>query len=162
VLVLYQKLHSFSFFYSHHYHWASPQHVLELPSDYAPPQHTHVLQFAKQHPKLLQFTPQLLVYLWFAPQHPELDQLARQRPKLHPELDQLALQHPELHLELNQLALPELDQLALQHPEMHLDLGQVSFFYIHQVLSFYLANNFQQQGADLGATKLGPDWNVFS
>jgi hypothetical protein len=58
-------------------------------------------------------------------------------------LHQLALQHPELH------------QLALQHPELHLDLGQFSFFYIHQVLYFSLASNFQQQGADLGALNWG-------
>jgi hypothetical protein len=71
-----------------------------------------------------------------------LDQLALQHTELHRELNQLALQHLELH--------PQLDQLALQHPELHLDLGQVTFFYIHQVLSFSLASNFQQQGADLG------------
>jgi hypothetical protein len=83
-----------------------------------------------------------------------LDQLALQHLEVHLQLDQLTLQHPELH--------PELDQLALQHPELHLDLGQFSFFYIHQVLSFSLASNFQQQGADLGAPELGPDRNVFS
>jgi hypothetical protein len=66
-----------------------------------------------------------------------LDQLALQHPELHPELNQLALQHPELH--------SELDQLSLQHPELHLDLGQVSFFYIHQVLSFSLASNFNNK-----------------
>jgi hypothetical protein len=46
--------------------------------------------------------------------------------------------------------------------DVSLDLSQVSFFYIHQVLSFSLASNFQQQGADLGGPESGPDRNVFS